>query len=533
MREPEDFEVFEVEEIEEIDAAAAEEADSAAVEPGPVGEEAEPEPTADSEPEPAADLPDAVYCVVPNPLSPSWLLAHDRHLVLAAIVSGDNERGLLGERPEFGAGQVVELERQMARRYAASRRRHYGQAAYLLLLAVGSPFLAASLLGALGLVIGPLPLVGDALGVFVESAGASVGGLPLAALVCSIPGIVLVTAQLRKSPPLPRLPRRPRLTVSVGGALDSGFLEAASDLVHEARALVGGRANLPQSDARRLAGVLWRLERLALEFQLAPVASAFADLAQSIYAFAAGPRGFGGRSQLRLRNVAADYDPDGGGGGSAWAQLLLKPVGGIIIAVILFAMAGVFRLANDQFEIVRTNSVWQPAGAIDYVDLTRQTLTGVNFEGSDAAIAVPGPGWFWAPPPPLTRREQISRLGNFLTVDADIGQAENDSVATVRARFEYLVKEPRAFVDARLRYDDPDVRASAAVAALVTSVLAREREELELTTDASASTELLRDNMAAVLDEAVSASTEDEILDELGVLLVAVMDFELGEKSSV
>ena len=529
-REPEDFEVFEVEEVEELEDPAAE-SGAETVDPEPA--DADPDSAAADLGTAAAELPEVGYCVVSNPFSPGWLLAHDRRRVRDAIVAGATERGLLGERPEMGAGQVFELERRLARRYAAARRRHFGQSAYLVLLALGSPFLAASLLGALGLAIAPLPLIGDVLGKFVGSAGASLGGLPLAALICSLPGLALVVKQLRKAPPLPRLPRRPRLQVTGGGELADGFLEAASDLVDEARALVGGRFNLPHSDARRLAGVLWRLERLALEFGLTPAASAYADLAQSIYAFAAGPRGFGGRAQLRLRDVGADYDPDAADGGSAWLQLVLKPIGGIVIALILLAMSGVFRLAGDQFEIVRTNAVWQPPGSIDYVDLTRQTLTEVNFEGSDAAIAVPGPGWYWAPPPPLTRRELIARLDNVLSVDADIGQAENDSVATVRVRFSYLVKEPRAFVDARLRFDDPDARAAAAAAELVSQVLAREREELELTADPSASTELLRDNMAAVLEQAISASAEDETLDELGVLLVAVNDFELGEKPRV
>ena len=45
-------------------------------------------------------------------------------------------------------------------------------------------------------------------------------------------------------------------------------------------------------------------------------------------------------------------------------------------------------------------------------------------------------------------------------VEVEIGQAANDAVATLSARFDYLVKEPRAFVDARLRYEDPDTARS-------------------------------------------------------------------------
>ena len=531
MREPEDFEVFEVEEVEEIDEDQAQEpatepAESAAAGDEPAAPDAGPEPS-------GADLPAATYCVAPNPLSGGWLLTHDRNLVLSAMSSGESERGLLGQRPEMGPGQVADLERQLARRHAATRRRFFGQSAYLILVALGSPFLVASLLGALGLAIGPLPLVGDVVSALVGSAGANIGGLPLAGLICSVPGLALVISQLRKSPPLPRLPRKKRLAIADGGAIEEGFLEAASDIVSEARALVGGRASLPHSDARRLAGVLWRLERLSLEFGLLPAASAYSDLAQSVYAFSNGPRGLGGRAQLRLRNVAADYDPDLNPGGSAWIQAIFKPVVGIIIALVLFAMAGVFRLADDQFEIVRTNSLWQPSGAINFVDLTRQAVTEVNFEGSDAAIAVTGPGWYWAAPPPLTRREQISRLENSLSVDVDIGQAANDAVATLNARFDYLVKEPRAFVDARLRYEDPDSRVREAVAGLGEGVLADERAKLEQTADPTASTEQLRDNMAAILEQVITASAGDDALDELGVLLVAAPEFDLGEKPSV
>jgi hypothetical protein len=531
MREPEDFEVFEVEEIEEIDEDQAQEpaADTAGAESPEAGTA---EPIADPEPA-SVDLPAATYCVAPNPLSDGWLLAHDRNLVLAAMSAGDPERGLLGQRPEWGTGQVAELERQIARGHSATRRRFFSQTAYLVLVALGSPFLVASLLGALGLAIGPLPVVGDGPSSFVGSAGANVGGLPLAALICSIPGLALLISQFRKSPPLPRLPKNLRLVITDGGAIEDGFLEAASDIVAEARGLVGGRTGLPHSDARRLAGVLWRLERLALEFGLSPAAAAYSDLAQSVYAFSNGPRGLGGRAQLRLKNVAADYDPDVNPGGSAWLQAIFKPIGGIVIALILIAMAGVFRLADNEFEIVRTNTLWQPSGAIDFVDLTRQAVTGVDFEGSDAAIAVTGPGWYWAAPPPLTRREQISRLENSLTIEVDIGQAANDSVATLSARFDYLVKEPRAFVDARLRYPDPDARVSQAVAELVEIVLAGEREMLEQTADPTTSTERLRDNMAAILEQVITASAGDDALDELGVLLVAVPEFDLGEKPSV
>ena len=531
MREPEDFEVFEIEEVEEVDEDRAQESATDPEESDePAGESGE--PVAEAGPA-SAGLPAATYCVAPNPVSDGWLLAHDRNLVLAATVAGRPERGLLGQRPELGAGQVAELERQLARRHSATRRRFFGQTAYLILVAIGSPFLVASLLGALGLAIGPVPLIGDAVGAFVGSAGANVGGLPLAGLICSVPGLALVISQLRKSPPLPRLPKNPQLTITDGGAIEDGFLEAASDIVSEARALVGGRSGLPHSDARRLAGVLWRLERLALEFGLLPAASAYSDLAQSVYAFSNGPRGLGGRAQLRLANVAADYDPDSNPGGSAWLQAVFKPVGGIIIALILIAMAGVFRLSSEQFEIVRTNSLWQPPGAINFADLTRQTVTGVSFEGSDAAIAVTGPGWYWAAPPPLTRREQISRLENSLTIDVDIGQAANDSVATLSARFDYLVKEPRAFVDARLRYEDPDDRISDAVAGLVEAVLADERQNLEQAADPSTSTEQLRDNMAAILEQVITASAGDQSLDELGVLLVAAPEFDLGERPSV
>ena len=527
MREPEDFEVFEVEEVEEVDADQAQESPAEPDAPADGGAE----PGADPGP-PAPDLPAATYCVAPDPLGAGWLLAHDRNLVLVAAAAGDRRRGLLGQRTELGAGQVAELERRLARRHAAARRRHFGQTAYLVLIALGSPFLVASLLGALGLAIDPLPLVGGAVGAFVGSAGANLGGLPLAGLICLVPGLALVIPQLRRSPPLPRLPRKPRLEIVDGGALEEGFLEAASDIVAEARALVGGRTGLPHSDARRLAGVLWRLERLALEFKLFPAASAYADLAQAVYAFSNGPRGLGGRAQLRLGNVAADYDPDVNPGGSAWLQAIFKPVGGIVIALILFAAAGVFRLSSEQFEIVRTNAVWQPPGAINFVDLTRQAVTGVNFEGSDAAIAVPGPGWYWAAPPPLTRREQISRLENSIRVEVEIGQAANDAVATLGARFDYLVKEPRAFVDARLRYEDPDARVREAVAGLVAGILAGERERLEQTAGPAASTEQLRDNMAAILEQVITASAGDDDLDELGVLLVAAPEFDLGERPS-
>lgn len=520
MREGEDFEVIEVE-SEEV-------AEPIDIDPAPPDDPPPDDPPPESPPpaRPAAD-----YVAVPNPLAAGWLLAHNRNAVLESLISGRPSRGLQSGQFDSDKARLIEHERAIRAAAAAARRRRNGQTWYLLIVTLGSPFLMASLLGAAGLqLLARVPTSAAFLAEFVGSAGASLGGLPLAAVICLIPGIVLLNRHFKQERPAPRIATDNPPDVVDSGPLDPQFQDAAADLINECRSLVGGRRNIPRSDARRVSSVLERLATLSRSYQVGPASACYGDLARRVFLAAKAHNALSGRTQPRIDAILADYDPLVARRGSGRARMLGAPIVGIVIAVVLFGMAGVFRLADDQFEIVRTNGVWQPPGSINYVDVTRQRTTGVDFAGSDAAISVDGPGWFWALPQPFTRRLNVNRFENVLSAQAEIGIAENDAVATVAAEFRYVIKDSRSYAQAALRSSGPELIASQASSELLTDTLQEARLVAEIDADPAAATERLRDGIESVLESVVAESAQDPTLAGLGIELLAIHRFELAEE---
>ena len=514
MRDGEDFEVIEVE-SEEV-------AEPIGIDPAPPDD---PTPKSPPPARPAAD-----YVAVPNPLASGWLLAHNRNAVLEALISGRPSRGLQSSQFDSDKARLIEHERAIRAAATAAHRRRNGQTWYLLIVALGSPFLIASLLGAAGLQLARLSTAAAPLAEFVGSAGASLGGLPLAAAICLIPGAALLSRHFKQQRPAPRFAIDNLKDIVDSGPLDPQFQDAAADLINECRSLVGGRRSIPRSDARRVSSVLERLAALSRSYQGGPAAECYGDLARRVFLAAEAHNALSARTQPRIDAILADYDPLAARRGSGRARMLGAPIGGIVIAVVLFGMAGIFRLADDQFEIVRTNGVWQPPGSINYVDLTRQRTTGVDFAGSDAAISVDGPGWFWALPQPFTRRLNVNRFDNVLSAQAEIGTAENDAVATVAAEFSYVIKDSRAYAQAALRSPGPELIASQASSDLLTKNLQEARLMAEFDADPAAATERLRDGIESVLESVVAVSAQDPALAGLGVELLAIHRFELAEE---
>ena len=510
MSQPEDFEVFEVE-VESVAEPTDEPA--GAVDPSPLPSLAPPQAV--------------VYLESPNPLGLGNLLAHDRGSVLAALRSGDRRRGLAAGDFDRCARQVQALERDLVRQLAAERRRRLGRTIYLSAVAVGLTFLAASLLGAAGLLLAHLPYVGPLLASVIGSAGASIGGLPLATVVCGVPGAWLVWSHLRGWPAPPRSAKFVESEVFDVGAPMRELLEIVGDSIEEIRALVAGRQTLPQADAIRVAEALFHLETQALRAGVPVAAACYGDLAGRARTASWGSRRWGSRRRLVVAELLTGYQPPAESSGSGWLRLILQPVLGLAVAAALFVMSGIIRLDAFEIELMRTNSIWQPPGAIDYVDLTRLEARGVDFEGSDAAIPIVGPGWFWAPPAPLTRRMQIELIGTGLPVMVDIGLAENDAIANVEASFGYVIDDPRAYGDAVLRWSDPIVQGSQVVEELLAELL--ENQRAESGDDLAAETEKIKLGIEPILNQLIDASEQDPRLNALGLQLIVLEEFQLGQ----
>ena len=116
---------------------------------------------------------------VPIPAGPdgSILIAHDRHrlsqVAARALVPARTLR--VGSLPH-DASVVAQIESKAVRRQRGLRRSARARQVGQLIAAAGLPFLVAALLGLLALPIRGVPVGGDAVARFIETAGGSVGG---------------------------------------------------------------------------------------------------------------------------------------------------------------------------------------------------------------------------------------------------------------------------------------------------------------------------------------------------------------------
>ena len=132
--------------------------------------------------EPAPPAPSVLYAEIPDPFAEGSLVAHDRQALVAAIAARDRRRGIQSAEDLIWSpeSRVRDIEEAALARIRGSRSRLRYRRIFWRILALALPFLVASLLGAAGLLIRRIPILGDPVGEFVGSAGASLGGLPLA-----------------------------------------------------------------------------------------------------------------------------------------------------------------------------------------------------------------------------------------------------------------------------------------------------------------------------------------------------------------
>ena len=483
--------------------------------------------------EPAPPAPSVLYAEIPDPFAEGSLVAHDRQALVAAIAARDRRRGIQSAEdlvwsPE---SRVRDIEEAALARIRGSRSRLRYRRIFWRILALALPFLVASLLGAAGLLIRRIPILGDPVGEFVGSAGASLGGLPLGILIAILPSIWLWRRQSSLHDSYwPRLPRRlpDELDFTPAGGDIAGLLADLEATILESRQLAGGRRSVTGADARRLQEVIHRAYRIARRAGIDVAASLYLDLRRRLHRAGLRPSrrlGFLARrrSPAIFAELVSPYTPSNARQSSGLLPGILRIVGGVLAAVAIFLAAGLFRVGPNDFEVVRPNRAWAYPGSLDHLATTRFSWIAVDGVEISSAIPIHGPGWFWTWPVPFTRREHIATVDRRVSAQALLGPRDESLFDTVQIDFRYRIEDSRAWVRHGLNTD-----AEAAVADVVAQNLADffevQRQEL-LVQQRPDSTEALKDNMTPILERYLGAVNDGPEIRDLGIHIEAVTAF--------
>ncbi len=490
----------------------------------------DPTTTAD---ESAPPLPTVLYAEIPDPFAEGSLVAHDRQALIAAIAAGDRRRGIQAAEdlvwsPESRVRDIEEatLAHVRGRRSRLSHRRLYWR-----ILALALPFLVTSLLGAAGLLIRQVPLIGAPASEFVGSAGTSLGGLPLGALIAILPSVWLwrrrASGQDGYWPRLPRrLPDALEFTPVPGDI--AGLLADLEATILESRQLAGHRRSATGADARRLEEIIHRAYRIARRASIEVAAAVYLDLRRRLHrAGRRSPRRLGFLARRRAPAVFADlvapYKPTNSRPSSALFTGIPRLAGGVLAAGLIFLLAGLFRVGPNDFEVIRPNHAWAYPGSLDYLVATQ--FSWVNVDGVEVSSAIPvdGPGWFWTWPVPFTLREHIATVDRRVSAEALIGPRDETLFDTVQIDFRYSIQDSRAWVQQGLNVD-----AEAAVADILAQNLAdfieQQRQEL-IIQQRPDFTEALKDNMKPILERYLGIVNDSPEIRDLGVQIEGVTAF--------
>lgn|GEM_PF-2077827 len=502
--------------------------------PAPIVEyEPGPDDLTTEDAEPTPPVPAVLYAEVPDPFAEGSLVAHDRQALIAAIAAGDRRRGIqaaddLVWSPE---SRVRDIEEATLAHVRGRRSRLRYRRIYWRILAIALPFLVASLLGAAGLLIRQIPIIGAPLGEFVGSAGASVGGLPLGLLIAILPSIWLwrrrASGQDGYWPRLPRrLPDELEFTPVPGDI--AGLLADLEATILESRQLASSRRSAAGTDAQRLEEVIHRAYRIAHRAGIDVAASLYLDLRRRLHRAGRCPtRRLGFLARRRVPAVFAElvgpYKPSNSRPSSPHFIGIPHIAGGVIAAGLIFLIAGLFRVGPNDFEVVRPNRAWAYPGSLDYLVATQFSWVTVDGVEVSSAIPVDGPGWFWTWPVPFTRREHIATVDRLVSAEALVGPRDETLFDTVQIDFRYSIRDSRAWVRHGLNVD-----AEAAVADILAQNLAdfmeQQRQEL-ITQQRPDVTEALKDSMKPILESYLGVVNNSPEIRGLGVEIESVTAF--------
>ncbi|MDP6348830.1 MAG: hypothetical protein QGG58_03470 [Chloroflexota bacterium] len=519
-------------EIEPIDAEvvdlddapiAAEPDDPAQFAPGGEPEAAPPPPP----------LPRVQYAEIPDPFGEGILVAHDRQALVAAIAAGDPRRGIqaaddLVWSPE---SRVRDIEEAAVAQLRGRRVRRGARCIFWRVVAVALPLLVAALLGDLGLLLRLIPVVGPPVGEFVGSAGASLGGLPLGFAIAILPSIWLW--RRKSSDPddyWPKLPRRlPRNFEFVPIERDlAGFTADVESTIQESRELARGRQSVAGADAVRLEEVVHRAYRQARRAGIDVAAAVYLDLRRRLHAAARPPPkrlGFltGRRNAAELADLLAPYRPTNARASSGLVGGAFRVLAGLVAALATFFLAGLFRIGPTDFEVIRPNTAWAFPGSLDHLDAGG--LSWMAVDGVDEASAIPvyGPGWFWAWPVPLTRREHVPTTDHKVSVQALLGARDESGFDTLKIDFSYQIEDVRVWVSRGSNARAEDVVADT-IAQNLADFIEVQRRDIQ-SRRSGVATEILKDNMTDILERYAGGINSDAEIRALGIRIETVTDF--------
>ncbi len=475
---------------------------------------------------------------VPIPVGPnrSLLIAHDRHrLTQAATRALVPTRTLRVATLPFDASVVAGIETKAVRRLRRLRRHARTRQWAQLIAAAGLPFFVAALLGLLALPVRGVPVVGEAVAAFLGSAGGSLGGLPLAAVITLIPSMWLIRRARRVVAARPGA-RGAERTLQVADLQVRDdvepFLAAADALLADISSVLAGRSRVDGQRALRLAAHFDRLKRLAAHYNVAAVQALAADMAAQFRRAGRPPRRlipglYARRHAVDTASAFAPYDPSARARVPEILSIPALLLAGALTATVAFFAAGVFRLSSDDAILLLSNE------AVRFPSSGSVFALGEGFDGSDSPgvgtlSVLEGPGVFWTWPRPLADRQLVNLIDRAAPVTLIFPtEAEPEDLAV---QFAYDVTDLTAYVRLGL-----PAWADQIVAAILREGLAQQlglwRDSLlaEYEGDAERVNEELRSRMGEFLNEFVDVANAYEQLTGLGIIVKPRPDFGFQE----
>ena len=209
--------------------------------------------------------------------------------------------------------------------------------------------------------------------------------------------------------------------------------------------------------------------------------------------------------------------------GAAAAYLRIPAAVGI--AGLLFLLGGLYRLAPNEAEVLRTNQAVAFQQNLDAFSVLNFTWDRPSPVDLDSVNTIDGPGWYWSWPIPLTQREHLILSGRTVELRSFLGLRGDGSMETVSANVVFSVLDTGKWVFLG-RAREAEQHAADRLSQLLADYLAVERvEKASIPGRTSNLTEALKEDMRRLLTDFVSdVNTHGELID-LGIHVDSVGSF--------
>ena len=114
------------------------------------------------------------------------------------------------------------------------------------------------------------------------------------------------------------------------------------------------------------------------------------------------------RAPTKIADITAPYSTRGSPRGVGGIAAYLRLPAGVLVAVALFLLSGLYRLPPEEAEVLRPNQVFAFPQILDVISVTNFSRDQFPEIYLDSVTAVDGPGWFWSWPSPRTQREHVN-----------------------------------------------------------------------------------------------------------------------------